>query len=65
MISTASLKRYDLEMIEYALDRARRILDHLLILPADERPFPFPWDDYKDITYACDLVRKIQKSCRA
>lgn len=64
-MKNSCISRYDIEMIEYALDRARRYLDNLLVLPADERPFGFPWDDYKDIVYALDLVRKLHRICRA
>ena len=65
MTASTSLKKYDLEMIAYALERARRFLDNVLIQPVEERGFPFPFDDYKDIVYAFELTEKYIKSCRA
>ena len=65
MTAATSLKKYDLEMIAYALERARRFLDNVLIQPAEDRGYPFPWDDYKDIVYAFELTQKYIKSCRA
>lgn len=65
MTASISLKKYDLEMIAYVLERARRFLDNVLIQPAEERGYPFPWDDYKDIVYAYELTQKFLKSCRA
>lgn len=65
MTVSTLLKKYDLEMIAYALERARRFLDNVLIQPAEVRGYPFPWDDYKDIVYAYELTQKFLKSCRA